>query len=209
MKKSVLMVALVLTLVGCSTTAPDRSARTAATLDTLQKDSVKARLQIESVLNSLDALMNATPDRLRSAYDKYASDVAKMKEDAAAIREDDSDLQKNGASYLSNWQKDASSVSNPELRQIAEQRRNEIAQKFRGMTTAYSTAAQSFGAFLRDIDDVRKVIGNDLTPTGQAGVHNTAIVQNVKPEAAQVSSAIETAERAIADFRAQITPTAK
>ena len=209
MKKSLFLVALVLTLVGCSTTAPDRSARTASTLDKLQQDSVKARLQIESVLTSLDALMNATPDRLRGAYDKYDGDVAKMKQYAAAIREDDSDLQKNGASYLSNWQKDASSVSNPELRQIAEQRRNEIAQKFRGMTTAYSTAAQSFDAFLRDINDVRKVIGNDLTPTGQASVHNTAVVQNVKPEAAQVSSAIEAAERAIADFRAQITPTAK
>ena len=209
MKKSVLMVALVLTLVGCSTTAPDRSARTAATLDKLQQDSLKARQQTESVQTSLDGLMNATPERLRAAYDKYASDVTKMKEYAAAIREDDSDLQKNGAAYLNKWQKDASSISNPELRQMAEQRRNEIAQKFRGMTTAYSAAAQSFDAFLRDIDDVRKVIGNDLTPTGQAGVHNTAVVQNVKPEATQVSSAIEAAERAIADFRSQITPTAK
>jgi Protein of unknown function (DUF2959) len=208
-KKAVLMVALVLTLVGCSTTAPDRSARTASRLDKLQQDSLKARQQTGSVQNSLDALMNATPERLRAAYDRYAGDVTKMKEYAAAIREDDTDLQKNGASYLSKWQKDASSISNTELRQMAEQRRNEIAEKFKGMTAAYSAAAQSFDAFLRDIDDVRKVIGNDLTPTGQAGVHNTAVVQNVKPEASQVSTAIEAAERAIADFRAQITPTAK
>src|SRR5476649_1552812 len=102
---------MTLVLAACATSAPDRSKRTATTLDALQQNSTKARLQIDSVLASLDALLNAPSDHLRSAYDKYNADVAKMKEYASAIRENDSDLQKNSDAYLKNWQKDASSVS--------------------------------------------------------------------------------------------------
>jgi hypothetical protein len=203
------VVLMTLVLAACATSAPDRSKRTATTLDALQQNSTRARLQIDSVVASLDALLNAPADRLRAAYDKYDSDVAKMKEYAAAIRENDADLRKNSDAYLKNWQKDAASVSNPELRAIAEQRRDEIATKYRTMSTSWAGAAQSFTSFLRDLDDIRKVIGNDLTPTGQATVKNTTLAQNVKSEGAQVAQSLQAAEQAIADFRAQITPVAK
>ena len=209
MKRRVTTVFIVLVLAACATSAPDRSKRTASTLDSLQQNSTKARLQIDAVLSSLDALLNAPSDHLRAAYDKYDADVAKMKEYAAAIRDNDSDLQKNSDAYLRQWRKDASSISNPELRAIAEQRRDEIATKYRIMSTSYTGAAQSFTAFLRDIDDIRKVLGNDLTPTGQATVKNTTLAQSVKSEGAQVVQSLQTAEQSIADFRAQITPTAK
>ncbi|HEY8849051.1 MAG TPA: DUF2959 family protein, partial [Thermoanaerobaculia bacterium] len=143
------------------------------------------------------------------AYDRYNGDVKKMKDYASAIRDNDADLQKNSDAYLKNWQKDAASVSNPELRAIAEQRRDEIATKYRTMSTSHTGAAQSFTAFLRDIDDIRKVIGNDLTPTGQSSVKNTTLAQSVQAEGTQVAQSLQSAEQAIADFRAQITPVAK
>lgn len=197
---------MVLVLVACATSAPDRSARTASTLDSLQQHSTKARLQIDTVVASLDALLNAPSDRLRAAYDKYNADVKQMKDYAAAIHDDDTDLQKNSDTYLRSWQKDASTVSNPELRAIAEQRRNEIGDKYRSMSTAYTGANQTFTAFLRDIDDIRKVIGNDLTATGQASVKNTTLAQNVKSEGQQVAQSLQGAESAIAEFKAQIKP---
>ena len=207
--KTTILTTVLLLLAGCATSAPDRSARTASTLDSLQQNTTKARLQIDAVVASLDALLNAPSDHLRAAYDRYNSDVKKMKEYASAIRDNDADLQKNSDAYLKNWQKDAASVSNPELRAIAEQRRDEIATKYRTMSTSHTGAAQSFTAFLRDIDDIRKVIGNDLTPTGQSTVKNTTLAQSVKSEGAQVAQSLQSAEQSIADFRAQITPVAK
>lgn len=204
--KRAFSIPLVLLLVSCATSAPDRSARTAKTLDSLQQDSTKARLQIDAVVASLDSLLNAPADQMRAAYDRYEADVKQMKNYASAIHDDDGDLQKNSDAYLRQWQKDASSVSNPELRAIAEQRRNEIGDKYRAMSTAHSAASLSFSSFLRDIDDIRKVIGNDLTPTGQASVKNTTLAQSVKDEGAQVAQSLQSAEQAIADFRAQITP---
>jgi hypothetical protein len=208
MKKIGFSLALLL-VAGCATSAPDRSARAASTLDEMQQNSTKARSQIDAVLSSLDAVLNAEPDRLRKAYDRYDADVKKMKDYAQAIRQNDADLQKNGSAYLNQWQKDASSVSNPELRVLAEQRQNEIADKTRSMKGTINTAAASFAGFLRDIDDIHKVIGNDLTPSGQNSLKNTALVQTVQQEGAQVKTALRDAEDSIAAVRAQITPTAK
>ncbi len=203
-------IALTLLLIaGCATSAPDRSARTASTLDAMQQNTMKARMQVDSVSASLDTLLNAQPDQLRKAFDRYDADVKKMNDYASAIRDNDSDLQKNGATYLNQWQKDASTVSNAELRTLAEQRQNEIAEKSRGMKSTLGAASQSFNAYLRDINDIRKVIGNDLTPTGQNSVKNTTVAQTAAQEGAQVKSSLQSAEQAITDLRAQITPTAK
>jgi hypothetical protein len=200
--------AVLLLVTGCATSAPDRSARAASSLEVMQQNSSKARGQIDSVLSSLDVLLNADPEGLRKAYNHYDGDVKKMNEYAAAIRENDADLRKNGKTYLNQWQKDASSVTNPELRALAEQRQNEIAYKTGNMRTTITAASMSFADFLRDISDIHKVIGNDLTPTGQASVKNTSLAQSVRREGAEVKSAIQTAEQSIADVRAQITPTA-
>lgn len=193
--------------VACATSAPDRAAKAVSSLDVMHQNSAKARAQIDTVLSSQDTLLNAPADRLREAYDRYDKDVKKMNEYADAIRENDTDLRKNGKAYLAQWQRDASNVSDPELRAIAEQRRGQIEQSSQGMRSTLTSAAGSFEAFLRDINDIRKVIGNDLTPTGQASVRQTTVAQSAQSEGARAKSALQDAEQAIDSLRSQIKPT--
>jgi hypothetical protein len=196
----------VLLFVACASSAPDRAAKAASSLDVMQQNSSKARAQIDTVLSSLDTMLNAPADRLREAYDRYDKDVKKMNQYADAIRENDTDLRKNGNTYLAQWQRDASNVSDPELRAIAEQRRGQIAQSSQSMRSTLTSAAGSFEAFLRDINDIRKVMGNDLTLTAQANVKQTTVAQTAGSNGDRVKSAIRDAERALESLRSQITP---
>ncbi|HEV7237940.1 MAG TPA: DUF2959 family protein [Thermoanaerobaculia bacterium] len=207
MKRALPAAAILLLFVACATSAPDRAAKAASSLDVMQQNSSKARAQIDSVLSSLDALLEAPAERLRETYDRYDRDVKKMNEYADAIRENDRDLRSNGNTYLKQWQRDASDVSDPELRAIAEQRRDQTARSMESMRATLTSAAGSFEAFLRDVNDIHKVIGNDLTPTGQASVKQTAVAQSVHSEGERVKSSIYDAEQAIDHFRSQITPT--
>lgn len=193
--------------VACASSAPDRAAKAASSLDVMQQNSSKARAQIDTVLSSLDTLLNAPADRLREAYDRYDKDVKKMNQYADAIRENDTDLRKNGNSYLAMWQRDASNISDPELRALAEQRRGEIAQSSQSMRSTLTAAAGSFEGFLRDINDIHKAIGNDLTATGQASVKQTSVAQTAQSEGARAKTALHQAEQAIDGLRTQITPT--
>ncbi len=199
--------AILLMFVACATSAPDRAAKAASSLDVMQQNSAKTRDQIDTVLSSLDTLLEAPAERLRETYDRYDKDVKKMNQYADAIRENDRDLRKNGNTYLAQWQRDASDVSDPELRAIAEQRRDQIARSTESMRASLTSAAGSFESFLRDVNDIQKVIGNDLTPTGQARVKQTAVAQSARSEGARVKSSIYEAEQAIERLRSQITPT--
>ena len=104
------------------------------------------------------------------------------------------------------WQRDASNVSDPELRALSEQRRAQIVRSSEGMRSTLTDAAGRFEVFLRDLNDIKRVIGNDLTPTGQYNVKQTAAVQTARREGARVKIAVQKAEQAIEGFRSQITP---
>jgi hypothetical protein len=199
--------AVLLVFAACATSTPDRAAKAASSLDVMQQNSSKARAQIDTVLSSLDTMLNAPADHLRESYDRYDKDVKKMNDYADAIRENDTDLRKNGNKYLSQWQRDASNVSDPELRALAEQRRGQIASSSQSMRSTLTSTAGSFEGFLRDINDIKKVIGNDLTPTGQWNVKQTTVAQSAQSEGARVKIAIRDAEQAIDSLRSQITPT--
>ena len=198
---------LVLFAAACATSAPDRAAKTASSLDVMQQNSSRARAQIGTVLLSLDTLLDASPERLRETYDRYEKDVKQMNQYADAIRENDTDLRTNGNAYLKQWQRDTSKVADPELRAVAERRHDQIAQSTQAMRSTLTTAAGSFEAFLRDINDIQKVIGNDLTPAGQANVRRTEVAQTAQRGGALAEDAIHQAEQAIDSLRSQITPT--
>lgn len=194
------------TFAACATSTPDRAVKAASSLQVMQDNSSKARAQIDTVLASLDVLMEAPTDRLRESYDRYDKDVKQMNDYANDMRENDADLRTNGNTYLSHWQRDTSNVSDPELRALSEQRREEIVRSSQNMRATVTEAAGSFDAFLRDINDIRKVMGNDLTATGQSNIRGTAVVQTARSEGARVKSMVQRAEQAIEGFRSQITP---
>ena len=194
------------TFAACATSTPDRAVKAASSLQVMQDNSSRARAQIDTVLSSLDVLMEAPADRLRETYDRYDKDVKQMNEYAGHMRENDADLRKNGNTYLAQWQRDASNVTDPELRALSEQRREEIVRSSQSMRSTVTEAAGSFEAFLRDINDIKKVMGNDLTATGQSDVRRTTVAQTARSEGARVKAMVHRAEQAIEGFRTQITP---
>lgn len=206
MKKTAAAALGILILAACATSTPDRAAKAASSLDVMHTNSTRARAQIDTVLTSLDTMLNASPDRLRETYDRYDKDVKQMNAYAADMRENDADLRSNGNAYLAQWQRDASNVSDPELRALAERRRDQIARSSEEMRSKVTLAAGSFEAFLRDINDIKKVIGNDLTPVGQRNVKDTTVAQTANTEGLRVKAAVHNAEQAIEGFRLQITP---
>jgi hypothetical protein len=204
--KNVVAVFAMIMLAACATSTPDRAVKAASSLQVMQDNSSKARAQIDTVLSSLDVLMEAPADRLRETYDRYDKDVRQMNEYADDMRENDADLRTNGNDYLAHWQRDTSNVQDPELRAVSEQRRDEIVRSSQNMRSTVTEAAGSFDAFLRDINDIKKVMGNDLTLTGQSDVRRTTVAQTAHSEGARVKTMVHRAEQAIEGFRSQITP---
>jgi chromosome segregation ATPase len=208
MKRLAAVFASLLFAFGCSTAAPDRAVRTSETLSSLQEQLTVARTRVDTTLGSLRNLTSTSPDSLRAAYDAYARDVQALEKSATSIHNSNDELRNRTADYFANWKKDTAKVSNPELQAIADQRRHEVRDHYDRFRASYAGASSSLDTLLKDLHDLRSVIGNDLTEATQSQVRDTTVVQSAASDGSRAQSAIDAA---LADSRAlsqELAPTA-
>lgn len=184
-------------LTGCATSAMERQERSVDSVAETRTEMADMHEQIERTMGSLNALMAASPGDLRKAYQRYVKDVNAMRSQAANMQKHASAMERQSGNYLAGWQRTQSEIVNPELRELTAQRRELIANSFSRIRVAFREADRELGPFLARLEDIRRAIGNDLTPVGVASVAQTDAVTSVNALGASVGSALQVA---IAEF---------
>ena len=124
-----------------------------------------------------------------------------LEKSATSIHNSNDELRNRTADYFANWKKDTAKVSNPELQAIADQRRQVVRDQYDRFRTSYAGASASLDTLLKDLHDLRSVIGNDLTEATQSHVRGTTVVQSAASDGSRAQSAID---GALAETRALI-----
>jgi len=208
MKRLAGVIGALLFAFACSTAAPDRAVRTSETLSSLQEQLTVARTRVDTTLGSLKNLTSTSPASLRAAYDAYARDLQALEKSATSIHNSNDELKNRTSDYFANWKKDTAKVSNPELQAIADQRRQVIREQCDRFRTSYAGASSSLDTLLKDLHDLRSVIGNDLTEATQNQVRGTTVVQSAASDGYRAQSAIVAALADTRAFSQQLSPTA-
>jgi hypothetical protein len=185
-------------VVGCASTPVERKDATSSSMVEVRDSMVATRGQIDKTLASLNGLMGAPPDRLRDAYQQYAKDADKIAQQAATVDKESRLMRQRSDQWLMGWQKSQGDVSNPELKALSERRRAEALQRFQSMEASLAVAREEFAPFVANLQDVKKVVGNDLTPNSVAAVSATAVVQNANQHGTEAGRALDAA---IADLQ--------
>lgn len=191
------VVLLLCALAACSTSPIERKDNVTRSVADLRSELLKTRGQIDQTLNSLQQLVVASPSNISQAYKQYAQDVETLKQQARQMQRDAAEMRAQSSRWLSDWEKSQRDIQNAELKRISEQRRNEVTMRFQNINAAYDQAQASFTAFLKNLDDIKTAVGNDLTPKGVAVVASTRVVENANANGAQVKQIID---RAINQF---------
>ncbi len=206
---SSVVVALTFALVqlGCATSTPDRSAETVTSMSETFQAKGLLRDKLVTTLASLEALMAAPPEQLRPAFDTYSKDLealtAEAKVGAAHLR----DMKAKKSSYVAAWEKDKAEVADAELRKVADTRHAEVVATFDAVIGELEGMRAEFDAMLRNLTDVDKVLGGDLTHTGQEMVRSTQVVQNAKANGEKVIAAIDRARAELRKVADDLSPT--
>lgn len=190
---------LVLFISACATDPVDRQDQTSRSLIELRDQMRETRAQVDRTLVSLASLMTVPPEQLRPAFQQYANNADTIAKQAAAIDKEAREMKRRSNAWLTGWQRNYAEVRNPELRGVSEQRREQVLSRFDNIDRSLASARETFGPFVTNLQDVRKVVGNDLTPRGVALVSTTAVVQNANENGAAAARALDTT---IADLEA-------
>lgn len=175
---------------GCASTPLERKEAASSSMVELRDSMVETRGQIEKTLVSLNGLMTAPPDGLRPAYEEYAQDTDEIARQAVTVDEESRRLRQRSDEWLAGWQKSHADIQDPELRALGERRRAQALERIQNIDRSLAEVREAFSPFVSSLQDVEKVVGNDLTPNGVAAVSGTVVVQNANRSGAAVARAL-------------------
>lgn len=159
-------------LAGCSTTGTKLATKTTNTMQTVEADYRQAALQIDATRASLEDMMNPGQTDLQNAFKAYSRNVARMESIGKQLENHSQKMTARGNDYFAEWEKQGATYTNPQIRELSEQRRLELRDVYMKVPEASIGVRGAMNAYLADIKDIQKYLSNDLTPQG---------VQTIKP----------------------------
>lgn len=161
-------------LIGCATTGTERATKTTRSMQTVENEYYQVTSQVDATNASLQEVISPNQTDLKKAFEKYKTEVDTMERLGKQLDQDSADMKARGQNYFSEWEKQEATYSNPQIRQLSDERRIQLRDVFARIPEASSGVRQSLHSYLADIKDIRKYLSNDLTPQGVEAIEPVA-----------------------------------
>ncbi len=183
--------------VGCAATPNQHSMRAADTIQAVASEVTSANQQLNTTMNSLDALLGTTEGDLRPPFRAFSTNVDRLQGSAESVRTRARDMRTRADTYLKSWEEQSAQLTNENLRAATDARRAEVRSHIDAVRSLAEEAGNAYQPLEKDLLDIRRVLSADLTPAGLRSVADEA--QSAKLAAGKLSQALD---RLSAEFTA-------
>ena len=163
-------------------------AELASALGEARDELLRTRDQLQATVDALDALAKQKGGDMRPTYDTFVAEVSKTESAAAVTKQRARKMQADAGMHFGSWQKDIDTISNESLRKKAQSRFNDVQKRYDKVVASLNKASDRFTPFISDLNDIQKMLANDLTPGGVKAIRGT--VSQAKWNLRSVRSAI-------------------
>jgi predicted nucleic acid-binding Zn-ribbon protein len=126
------------------------------------------KTQVSTTVADLQALKTATD--VKAAYAKVNQNTEGVKSHAAKVKSDYDAMKAQTDVFVETWQKEIASVQDPALKATAAKRFADVKIAFLEITNTLGAAKEAYQPFITSLEDIHKVLGNDVTPGGVKSV---------------------------------------
>jgi len=168
-------------LSGCATTGMDRSMKTSHSIQQVDTEIREMNVQIDATAASLDSLVMGGKADPKKSFDSYSKNVSRLESEGKRVLKRLDEMKLNSREYFEEWEKQGDTFTNPEIRELSEERRSKLAAIYAQVPAAGAGVKGSYNAYLTDLKEIQKYLSNDLTPSGIEGITPVAqkSVQNL------------------------------
>jgi Protein of unknown function (DUF2959) len=159
--------------------------------------------QVDTVLASLENVVNNKKGDLKPAYDRFSKEVDKTMDVAAETRRANDNLKSQAAAQFDAWIKEAQNLSDPNLQKASLERRDEARSTYTKIQDSGQKAKAAYDPFINDLKDIRSFLHTDLTAHGVDATAKT--VEKVKTDGAALKAALGEMKQHMSEFKAQIS----
>ncbi len=158
------------------------------------RDTVKAT---RLALNRTDDALNRIPGSPapREAYEAFATALNDFQKLAEQTLKQSADVRSRGRELFAEWNAETDSISDPQIRKTAEDRRLTLQDSYDSMINPLNTARTDLARVQSDLSDIQKALALDLTPAG---------IDAIKPSIDRINRSSETSVKSLDAFATQL-----
>ena len=151
---------------GCATTGMDRSEKVTNSIRDVDTEIRKLIVQIDVTNLSLDNMVNGSTQDLKKNFDIYTDNVSKLENNGNREIKRMDEMKANSREYFAEWEKQGSTYSNPEIRDLSDERRANLAAVYARVPESAAGVRGAYFDYLKDLKEIQIYLSNDLTPKG-------------------------------------------
>ncbi|MBU4229966.1 MAG: hypothetical protein KKG88_06655 [Proteobacteria bacterium] len=164
------LLGFLLLLPGCATTGSGRAEKTTAKMEVVDSEIRQAVVQIDATGLSLEKLITPGLSDTKGAFETYSENVVKMERLGEKLIKHTDEMSVRGKDYFAEWEKQGNTYTNPQIRELSEQRRSDLNTVYRKISESSIGVKGWFIAYMRDIKEIQSFLSTDLTDKGIASI---------------------------------------
>ncbi|PKN23360.1 MAG: hypothetical protein CVU68_01430 [Deltaproteobacteria bacterium HGW-Deltaproteobacteria-3] len=164
------LLGFLLLLPGCATTGSGRAEKTTAKMEVVDSEIRQAVVQIDATGLSLEKLITPGLSDTKGAFETYSDNVVKMERLGEKLIKHTDEMSVRGKDYFAEWEKQGNTYTNPQIRELSEQRRSDLNTVYRKISESSIGVKGWFIAYMRDIKEIQSFLSTDLTDKGIASI---------------------------------------
>jgi predicted nucleic acid-binding Zn-ribbon protein len=192
---------------GCSSTGSSnykKADKTGAGIAKFRDEIVVGKNAIAATMTSLGNVAESADTDPRKAFEQFKKDVANLESTAADIRKRAADMQAKGQAYFKQWEEELAKVTNPEIRELAVQRKAKLQETFEAVRKYSEPLKAQFEPWMSDLKDLVTYLGNDLTVAGVDAAKK--LIKKTTDEGYEVQKSMDALVAELNTIAATITP---
>jgi Protein of unknown function (DUF2959) len=151
---------------GCATTGMNRSVKTSNSIQEVDSEIRKIIVQIDVTGTALDSLVKAENANLKKSFNTYSDNLAKLDSEGKRVIKRMEEMKSRSTEYFAEWEKQGDTFTNPQIRELSDQRRNKLAEIYARVPAANTGIKGAYLDYLTDLKEIQMYLSNDLTPKG-------------------------------------------
>ena len=170
---SCVAIALTAHLAGCATTGHKQGAKTASSMNDAQDELLKTKGQIEATTTILNEFGKQEGIDLPTQYKEFGKAIDSVESQFRKARKRVEKVNEEGTKFFQEWEKEAALITNQDLKDRSEKRKNNLLGSFNKIGASMQPAEETYNAFMSDLRDIEKYLSIDLTPEGLVEISDT------------------------------------
>ena len=135
-------------------------------MDELNAAVAAAKAKINAAAESLAAVVEKGEQDPAPSFEQYKKDVSAVEEAASASDSHLKSLQSQGQAYMAEWEKQAATITDEDLKKLANERRAKLSAAVKEVQDAMLAAQGEITPYRAKLKDMETYLKNDLTPAG-------------------------------------------